>query len=58
MVCLFRHIIVADGEDSYGCPAKRGIAAPKAQLDIIERRLKRAQEDYEQWSRSEPPAPR
>jgi phage-related protein len=38
--------------------SKRGIATPKAQLDVIERRLKRAQEDYEQWSRSEPPTPR
>ncbi|MPY74624.1 MAG: type II toxin-antitoxin system RelE/ParE family toxin [Alphaproteobacteria bacterium] len=32
--------------------SKRGIATPKAELDLIERRLKRAREDYEQWSRS------
>lgn len=38
--------------------SKRGIATPRAQLDVIERRLKRAQEDYEQWSRSESPAAR
>lgn len=33
--------------------SKRGIATPKAEVDLIERRLKRAKEDYEQWSRSE-----
>jgi phage-related protein len=33
--------------------AKRGIATPKAELDLIDRRLKRAREDYEQWSKSE-----
>ena len=33
--------------------SKRGIATPKAELDLIERRLKRAKEDYEQWSRKE-----
>jgi phage-related protein len=35
--------------------SKRGIATPKADLDLIEQRLKRAREDYEQWSRSEKP---
>ncbi len=30
--------------------SKRGIATPKATLDLIERRLKRAAEDYERWS--------
>ena len=29
--------------------SKRGIATPKAELDLIELRLKRAQKDYEQW---------
>jgi phage-related protein len=29
--------------------SKRGIATPKADLDLIELRLKRAQKDYEQW---------
>jgi len=29
--------------------SKRGIATPKAELDLIDRRLKRAREDYEQW---------
>ncbi len=33
--------------------SKRGIATPKAELDLIDRRLKRAREDYEQWSRNE-----
>jgi phage-related protein len=27
--------------------SRRGIATPKAELDLIERRLKRAREDYE-----------
>jgi phage-related protein len=31
--------------------SKRGIATPKAELNLIEQRLKRAREDYEQWSR-------
>jgi phage-related protein len=30
--------------------SKRGIATPKAELDLIAQRLKRAKEDYEQWS--------
>ncbi len=33
--------------------SRRGIATPKAELDLIEQRLKRAKEDYERWSRSE-----
>jgi phage-related protein len=32
--------------------SKRGIATPKPELSLIEQRLKRAQEDYEEWSRS------
>jgi len=35
--------------------SKRGIATPKLELDLIERRLMRAHEDYEQWSRSGKP---
>jgi phage-related protein len=31
--------------------AKRGIATPKAELDMIDQRLRRAREDYDQWSR-------
>jgi phage-related protein len=27
----------------------RGIATPKVELDLIDRRLKRAKEDYERW---------
>jgi phage-related protein len=38
--------------------SKRGIATPKAELDLIELRLKRAREDYQQWSRSEKPKSR
>jgi phage-related protein len=33
--------------------SKRGTATPKADLDLIEQRLKRAREDYEQWSKTE-----
>jgi phage-related protein len=32
--------------------SKRGIATPKIELETIDRRLKRAREDYEQWQRS------
>jgi phage-related protein len=35
--------------------SRRGIATPKAELKLIEQRLKRAKEDYERWSRSEKP---
>jgi phage-related protein len=38
--------------------SKRGIATPNAELDLIKQRLKRAREDYEQWSRSEKPSSR
>jgi phage-related protein len=38
--------------------SKRGIATPKAELDLIDQRLKRATEDYEQWSKSEKPKSR
>ena len=33
--------------------SKRGIATPKAELDVIDQRLKRAREDYQQWSAGE-----
>ena len=36
--------------------SKRGVATPKTELDLIEQRLKRAREDYEQWTESEKPA--
>jgi phage-related protein len=36
--------------------SKRGIATPKTELELIERRLKRAREDYEQWTEREKPA--
>jgi phage-related protein len=31
---------------------KHGIATPRTDIELIEKRLKRAKEDYEQWSRS------
>ena len=31
--------------------SKSGIATPKSELDLIEQRLKRAREDYEEWQR-------
>lgn len=33
--------------------SRRGIATPKPELALIGKRLKRAKEDYEQWSRGE-----
>jgi phage-related protein len=33
--------------------SKRGIATPKAELDLIEQRLQRAREDYAQWTKTE-----
>lgn len=33
--------------------SKRGITTPKAELDRIDQRLKRAKEDYERWLKSE-----
>ncbi len=30
--------------------SKRGIATPKKDLDLIRKRLKRAEQDYKQWS--------
>jgi phage-related protein len=33
--------------------SKRGIATPKTELELVGRRLRRAREDYEQWSKSE-----
>jgi len=38
--------------------SKRGIATPKAELDLINQRLKRAREDYEQWSKGDEPKSR
>jgi phage-related protein len=32
--------------------SKRGVATPKTELVLIEQRLKRAREDYEQWSKN------
>jgi phage-related protein len=33
--------------------SKRGIATPKADLDVIKLRFKRAREDYEKWRENE-----
>ena len=38
--------------------SKRGVATPKAELNLIDLRLKRAREDYEQWSKSKKPESR
>lgn len=38
--------------------SKRGAATPKAELELIDQRLKRAREDYEQWSKSDKPTSR
>jgi len=38
--------------------SKRGAATPKAELDLIEQRLKRAREDYEQWRKIDKPTSR
>ncbi len=38
--------------------SKRGIATPKRELDLIERRLRQAREDYEQWQGSNQPRSR
>lgn len=38
--------------------SERGAATPKAELDLMDQRLKRAKEDYEQWSKSEKPTSR
>jgi phage-related protein len=35
--------------------SRRGVATPKTELDLIDQRLKRAREDYEQWLKSEKP---
>ncbi len=37
--------------------SKRGIATPKADMNLIAQRLERAKEDYERWSRSAKPIP-
>jgi phage-related protein len=38
--------------------SKRGIATPKAELDLIASRVRRAREDYEAWSGSGKPTSR
>jgi phage-related protein len=38
--------------------SKRGAATPRTELDLIDQRLRRAREDYEQCSRSEKPISR
>ena len=35
--------------------SKRGAATPKAELDLIAQRLKKAKEDYDQWQKSGKP---
>jgi phage-related protein len=38
--------------------SKHGIATPKTDLNLIEKRLNQAREDYAQWSRSRSPKSR
>ena len=38
--------------------SRRGAATPKAELDVIGQRLKRAREDYERWTKGENPTSR
>ena len=38
--------------------SKRGAATPKSELDLIEQRLKRAEEDYEEWTKNAKPKSR
>lgn len=38
--------------------SKHGIGVPKPDLDLIEKRLNRAREDYKQWPRSKNPTSR
>jgi phage-related protein len=38
--------------------SKHGVAVPRSDLDLIEQRLKRAREDYEQWERGKKPTSR
>lgn len=38
--------------------SKHGIATPKPELELVEQRLKRAREDYQEWSRCKSPVSR
>ncbi len=38
--------------------SRRGAATPKTELDLIERRLERAREDFELWSKRDKPTSR
>lgn len=38
--------------------SRRGVATARSELDLIDQRLRRAKEDYEQWLRSENPSSR
>lgn len=54
-VCFARAVYVLH---AFQKKAKHGIATPKAELDLIDQRFKRAKEDYEQWLKSEKPRSR
>ena len=43
---------------AYQKKSKKGIATPKSELDLIARRLRQAQEDYERWKGSGAAKPR
>lgn len=39
--------------DSFQEKSRRGIATPRQEIRLIEKRLQRAREDYEQWQKEE-----
>lgn len=48
-VCTVRFAGVVYVLHAFQKKSKRGLATPKAELDLIARRLGRAREDYERW---------
>jgi hypothetical protein len=41
------------GSHAFQKKSKRGVATPRSDLELIDRRLKRAKEGYEQWLKGE-----
>ena len=37
--------------------SKSGISTPKQDIDLIERRLKQAEKEHQEWLKTQPPAP-
>ncbi len=42
-------------EHAFQKKSKRGAATPKAELDLIDQRIERAREDYQQWAKNRKP---